>query len=296
MDAKRTYRTLRITIIALAAMLGTSVAMVRWSGTHDVLGSISAYYFTPAHSVFVASVCGLGILLLVYHGNTTPEEYLLDLAGVLAFVVAFVPTTPDGNSHSPMPSADHPYVGLPNNVLAVIGGGAVGLVAAGAVMLLRQSMPSALPETRSRLDPPVAACAAPLESIAARRPWTSSILPVGATLVIVAVSIRQIVSDEPYQDWVHLTAALSMFGCIVLVALYYAFYAAKKEQGRFAFAYGVIAALMAGFVAFIGARIFTHEGVDLFWAEVCVIVLFAAFWFVQTLDLWERDNKYRTGT
>ena len=65
MDAKRTYRTLRITIIALAAMLGTSVAMVRWSGTHDVLGSISAYYFTPAHSVFVASVCGLGILLLV---------------------------------------------------------------------------------------------------------------------------------------------------------------------------------------------------------------------------------------
>ena len=125
---------------------------------------------------------------------------------------------------------------------------------------------------------------------------TVVLLSVTQPLVIVAVSIRQIVSDEPYRDWVHLTAAISMFGCIVLVALYYAFYAAKKEQGRFAFAYGVIAALMAGFVAFIGARIFTHEGVDLFWAEVCVIVLFAAFWFVQTLDLWERDNKYRTGT
>jgi hypothetical protein len=55
--------------------------------------STSAYYFTTAHSMFAAALSALGVQFIVYKGSSDTEDVLLTLAGILAFIVAMVPTT-----------------------------------------------------------------------------------------------------------------------------------------------------------------------------------------------------------
>ena len=76
----------------MVVMLFASLIVVAMTTGGCWQTSISAYYYTAAHSVFVASLCAIGILLITYRGSTDTEDILLDLAGVLAFVVAMVPT------------------------------------------------------------------------------------------------------------------------------------------------------------------------------------------------------------
>lgn len=76
-----------VAVIALAAGLLTDRA-----GGRCFEASISAYYFTSAHSVFVAVLCAAGVLMIVYTGSSHTEDVLLSLAGLLAIIVAMVPT------------------------------------------------------------------------------------------------------------------------------------------------------------------------------------------------------------
>ena len=69
-----------------AAILIDSVPTDCWQA------SISAYYYTAARNVFVAALCCLGIMMIVYKGSNDSEDVLLNLAGTLAFFVAFVPS------------------------------------------------------------------------------------------------------------------------------------------------------------------------------------------------------------
>ena len=86
----RTYRYLRIGMVGLVLLLAVSLLIDRvQSGT--ILGSISAYYYTPVHSIFVASLCATGAILVVYRGYSDTEDVILNAAGFLAFVVALVP-------------------------------------------------------------------------------------------------------------------------------------------------------------------------------------------------------------
>jgi hypothetical protein len=76
-----------VVVLLAAAILIDSVPTDCWQG------SISAYYYTAARNVFVAALCCLGILMIVYKGSTDSEDVLLNLAGTLAFFVAFVPSS-----------------------------------------------------------------------------------------------------------------------------------------------------------------------------------------------------------
>ena len=87
-----TYRYLRGGIPVMLVMLATALIIER-AGATCWQTSISAYYFTSAHGVFVGSVCVVGALLIVYKGNKDTEDVLLNLAGIVGFVVAFVPTS-----------------------------------------------------------------------------------------------------------------------------------------------------------------------------------------------------------
>ncbi|PRC49105.1 hypothetical protein C6A85_76445, partial [Mycobacterium sp. ITM-2017-0098] len=80
-----------------------------------LLTSISAYYYSAAQAVFVSSLCALGILLIAYAGSTNSEDELLKLAGLMAFVVAFVPTKP-----SEGPVGEDPLPAILNNVSAFL--------------------------------------------------------------------------------------------------------------------------------------------------------------------------------
>ena len=120
-DVLYTYRYLRAGTIALLLMLLFAVA---YEGIVDggcFLGSISAYYFTPARTVFVGALFALGALLIVNKARSAEEDVLLDFSGFMAFVVAMVPTVPDvACGPTPTLSTLEVATAVRNNIWALI--------------------------------------------------------------------------------------------------------------------------------------------------------------------------------
>ncbi|MGH3351325.1 MAG: hypothetical protein ACRDPS_11725 [Nocardioides sp.] len=86
-----TYRYVRFALCCLLAGLAISVAAEtiasgRWQT------SISSYYYTAAGPVFTAALCAMGVCLVVLRGYTDAEDTALNLAGLSAPMVGFVPT------------------------------------------------------------------------------------------------------------------------------------------------------------------------------------------------------------
>jgi hypothetical protein len=57
-----------------------------------MMGSVSAFYYSPAQGVFVGILVAIGVALVAYRGYTRGENRLLNAAGVLSIVVALFPT------------------------------------------------------------------------------------------------------------------------------------------------------------------------------------------------------------
>ncbi|MCA1706547.1 MAG: hypothetical protein LC808_26095, partial [Actinobacteria bacterium] len=87
-----TYRYLRFGMVVIAFALVVSI-LYQWRTAGCWQGSISAYYYTPARPIFVSGMIAIAISLMVIKGSTPVEDLLLNTAGMLAPVVAFVPTT-----------------------------------------------------------------------------------------------------------------------------------------------------------------------------------------------------------
>ena len=88
-----TYFVLRMVIAGGAIVLPP--ALLVWAlldARVAMMDSLSAFYFTPARSLFVGIVVAIGVALVAYRGYTRGENLLLNAAGVLAVVVALVPT------------------------------------------------------------------------------------------------------------------------------------------------------------------------------------------------------------
>ena len=105
-----TYRYLRISLIAVLLLLASAVVVQTvWSnkGWPPLWGdphwetSISYYYWTPVRAVFVGALMAMGVSMVVLKADNEVEDILLNIAGVLAPVVALVPTpkhcVPDGD-------------------------------------------------------------------------------------------------------------------------------------------------------------------------------------------------------
>lgn len=87
-----TYRYLRLGMVVIAFALLASV-FYQWRTAGCWQGSISAYYYTPARPIFVSGMVAIAVSLIVIKGSTPVEDFLLQAAGMLAPIVAFVPTT-----------------------------------------------------------------------------------------------------------------------------------------------------------------------------------------------------------
>ncbi|MBN9608573.1 MAG: hypothetical protein BGO26_18930 [Actinobacteria bacterium 69-20] len=119
--ACRTYRYLRLGVVALVLLLGCSVAL-QAGADGRMLASISAYFYTPVHGVFVGSLLAIGVALIAIRGREGTENGLTNIAGMLAPVVAFVPT-PAHLASCAGPRACVPAVaqdGVRNNITAVL--------------------------------------------------------------------------------------------------------------------------------------------------------------------------------
>jgi hypothetical protein len=59
----------------------------------DMLGSISAYYYTEMRNYFVGTLCALAVFLFSYR-YAPRDNFLSTLASLFALGVVFFPTTP----------------------------------------------------------------------------------------------------------------------------------------------------------------------------------------------------------
>ena len=262
-----TYRYLRGGMVVMIVLLGAAVLIERrhascWQTT------ISAYYFTSAHAVFIAALCVIGALLIVYEGSSDTEDALLNFAGILAFVVAMVPTS-------------RPVLLCGSAILDVGGRSAIVNTWAVVVALVVSRAASWWLHHRNATTP----TRSPLGTAAV---WVQRVA-LTAGVVVLALA----------PDWfganAHGVAAVAMFGAIILTVAIAAFTAGNT---RYRHTYQVIAACMAVTLL---AAVVLHYLLDGFnhaiiVVEAALIGEFAIYWMVQTVELWGSVTRVCTAS
>lgn len=276
-DVVYTYRYLRGAMIALLLMLLLSVGYQWWWETdHSCwLGSISAYYYTPARTVFVGSLCALGASLIAYKGHSSEEDVLLNFSGFMAFVVAMVPTVPDfscgPNAYTQTPAEI--AAAVRNNIWSLVVVAAIGAVI--VVALKRGAM---------------------VRDAAARPTARSVVVTLACAGVLLVELALFLVLRDRFIALSHGIAAATMVAGVIAVMVLSALRTEERhravgdDSGRgyrriyLAIAVALTAALAATVVAALTVTGFAHLVLV---AEVIVIVLFATYWGVQTKELWD---------
>ncbi|MBO0900222.1 hypothetical protein J1G42_08490 [Cellulomonas sp. zg-ZUI222] len=257
---RSTYRSLRLAVVVLPALLVTAVVSesVRagcW------LDSLSAYYWTGAHDAFVGALCAVGAVLVVYTGADDVEDALLDVAGLLAFVVALTPTEPGPGCDGPAP------VEVPA-MLADARTGLTALVVAGAIGWTLRAVVAA------RSGPP-------------RRSWVVGAAG-GAAVAVLAVAL--LVAPGTVIDRAHDVAAVLLFVAVVGVMLRHAS-TSRTASARWALAYALLATatlVTLAVVVVLRATVPTWTQSVLV-LETGLVALFAGYWVLQTVELWGVD-------
>jgi hypothetical protein len=285
-----TYRFLRLGIVAAVAVLGLAL-LFEWQDADCLKGSISAYFYSPVRSVFVGSLMAIGLCLIAIRGRSNWEEFWLNLAGILAPIVALVPTRPSADCPSRVtttpgslaldksdPLPDWVVWGISNNVLAYF------LICLGALV----GLGFWVLHMRGRLhqDPKKAQQLLVALSIYA--------------LLIVSASVLHW-RVEGFKTHSHWAAAIAMFVCIFWVVV---INWRRRPNPPYKSLYLGIWISMPATAAFIGAYKLLEErtdlvpewGEDVYWLEVSQITLFAVFWITQTVQRWNYEPVPLTST
>jgi hypothetical protein len=275
--AVKTYRYLRIAIVVVVLALLASVLIERFHAD-CWQGSISAYYYTPVHAVFVGALVALGVSMIAIKGSTDAEDVLLNVAGALAPIVAFVPTSPPTDSCS-----STAFVGgdvealIDNNILALAIGCAIAIVVAYGVAALRRKT------TLQRFD-------------------TASVvgLLLGTVLLVGGV-VWYFASRNTFLEHAHGGAAAIMFGLIAVVIAINALGSRRLSRlGRtppgYWIAYAALAGMMVLAAVVVGIVTLIHGAwrVQILVLETLELIPFTIFWTLQTLEHWE--GGVSTGT
>lgn len=99
------YRRLRRAIGYLGIFLPTILVLLSLIKffTTKIQPSISHYYYTNLREIFTGTLCAVGLFLICYKGNGNKsilknDNLLTNIAGMMAFGVAFIPTDPISDS------------------------------------------------------------------------------------------------------------------------------------------------------------------------------------------------------
>ncbi|KAA0086483.1 hypothetical protein CIW52_00655 [Mycolicibacterium sp. P9-64] len=269
-----TYRYLRGGIPVMLVLLATALIIERARATCWQT-SISAYYFTSAHGVFIGAICAIGTLLIVYKGSRDTEDILLNLAGILTFVVAFVPTSRPvmlcGESALP--------------VGAVTDDAVIDDVWALVVALVLARVASWWMYRRTRTG----RARSPLGELAT---WIQrAVLAVGLLTLVFA--------PQWFVANAHGMAAVTMFVSFIGTVLINAFLAGRQDQVKCPNTqvyHRVYQAISLAMALTLVAAVIVHLVLDGFnhavlVVEVALIAEFGAYWVVQTVELWNTSVR-----
>ena len=287
----RTYRNVRLAMIAVLLLLTVSVVIERLETSPSCWqGSISAYYYTPAHGVFVCSVLAIGVCMIVLKGNTPLENALLNIGGMFAPVVALVPTPNPGSCWSVSQKlSDDASPNIANNVWALFAAGGLGLVM--SYCLMAGAVRADKRDQKASKDP--------------RR------IPRWGTVQSVALAVSTVVLfvgivwfwrwPENFEGIAHYAAAITFFALIIAIVCLNAFGAWRNLDTDKALKmwvtglYAAIAVLMLLVVGYGVTAWLTDSKYSLLRVEVYLVGLFIVFWIVQTKELWTPGLR-RTNT
>jgi hypothetical protein len=299
----------RLGLVALVVFLAASIIETRRKAD-GWQNSISAYFYTSSHGVFIASLCAVGICLIIYQGSTTTEDSLLNFSGFLAFVVGLVPTARAILRGPGLPDDFDPTAFVGNNVGALLIATVVGLAVFVIIRTIRTERPPATddpPEEDGHTSAwqvpsqPVLAVVVRfvktvMRAVAPVLRVVEIVLPYVLPAALIAGAVVFVVDQRLFIANAHGLAAAALFGGIIVVVVHYAYYAAAspdhKRWARYFFVvfYLFIASAMLLTVAAVIWLNMLRQGHGVLIVEAIVIGEFAAFWLAQSIDLWEYDK------
>ncbi|MDQ1127957.1 hypothetical protein [Microbacterium sp. SORGH_AS_0888] len=274
---ERTYRYLRLGIVGVVLLLGVSLAVQSMTG--GPLGSVSAAYYTPARDVFVGCLCAVSLALLALSGRSV-EQALLDLAALFAPVIAFVPTpiAPGDVAAVGCAATTAPCVpaaaqgGIDNAMLSLAVLGAIGLAGALALAIAQGTLS-----------------------------WRLGLALTVAGLVMAGFVLWWRLWPRGFVTGAHDVATIAFFALIAAVAVVAALrpvnarHPAAVRAAYLVIAGGIVLSLVFLVTVAIVRRSTASGGIPLFFVgEAVALALFAAFWLVQTAELWERPDPALT--
>jgi len=269
--ATKTYQYLRIAIVGVVAALAAAV-LFEHAEVDCWQTSISAYYYTPVRAIFVGGLMAIGLCLIVIKGSGPWEDSFLNFAGMLAPIVAVVPTSTAGTCWSiePNPRPVEPdgslapwvIANIDNNMKALIVVGILGLVVAAALALATGDLQAALSGGE----------------------WGTRIGLIGSVVIVAGGWLAFAYWDDFYTK-AHSIAAITMFVFLAMVVAINAWKHWAAKDFLFWW-YTAIAGLMVIVAAVILALKSDWDHAVLV-LEAAEIALFAAFWITQTVEHWE---------
>lgn len=270
-DAIKTYRYLRLAMLALVALFSIAIIIERL-GTEPGCWqtSISGYYYTPAQAVIVASFIAVGICMIVLKGSTEVEDILLNSAGILAPVVAVVPTPNPGDCRSVAITVGDLSPNVMNNIIALLITGAISLVVTAIIAARAQSQGDA-------------------------HAWDHRIGISVSVAIVSIVALWFFADGSSFLKYAHYTAAVALFACMIAVVWANARGLARHSEqsrstgrernGYIAIAVAMVIVMVGGFGWLPGWKL------TLLWVEALLIFLFAVFWILQTIELWDEGLR-----
>lgn len=276
-EAIKTYRYLRISMVGIVVLLVASVVLERFE-VSCWQTSISAYYYTPVRAIFVGGVMAIGLCLIVIKGSTVFEDATLNVAGMLAPVVAVVPTSDVGVCWSVEPRprpvttddalADWVVANVDNNIKALLIAGIGGLIVAAIIASIATRNMRAIAEVGE--------------------PGTRVGLFI-AMLLLTGGAVAFWLWDD-FETKAHSIAAIAMFGFLAASIAGNAWQRRGSREARTYFwLYAAIAAAMVA--SAVGMFAFESDWQHMVLIlEATEIALFAAYWLVQTRELWNETG------
>ncbi|MFT4084560.1 MAG: hypothetical protein QM638_18440 [Nocardioides sp.] len=251
-----TYRYVRLILLALLLALAISVAAETVRTGWQT--SISAYYYTAAGPVFIAVLCCVGACLVALRGLTDAEDVCLNLAGISAPMVAFVPTPELGRA------PDEPAIA--NSALTYLVVLAVGYLVVLVAVVRRRSHGGPAPTLWSVLG----------------------LISIPAAWVVGVVWI--LVDRDSFATHAHALAAVFTFLPFVGVVLLNTDWGVRvlawqpaAKGSRYDVGYWSVLAAMA-LAAVVFAALWSWD-YALLGLEISLLLLFAAFWVLQSIGV-----------
>lgn len=273
-SAVKTYRYLRLGMVVLVVVLGASILLERIEVTPGCWQtSISAYYYTPVRPVLVGVLFAIGFALITVKGSSSFEDIVLNLAGGMAPVVAVVPTSDVGACMSVPFRPGDPSPFIDNNVRALVIGGLVSLALALATAYV-------VARRRDRLD-----------DLDVKRLDKPTIIGIAtAAVLVIGGAIWHLVWPDSFDERAHGIAAITMFVFIGLAIAGNALSPTVSAGYRIVYS-AIVVAMVLSFAVFAAIAWFGDWDHWLLAVEATEIGLFAAFWAVQTVELWNEGMR-----